>query len=203
MSMYKYGPCRYFKGTRDSRESVEFNIYYARSGNFLTTCVVNVDLLMCGIGTHPCGNGDDHRLPPEQALNVLLTVQEERRKLTEGIEVKSLKSWQESGLPYFEDYFQPGDIVEADIVDNLVNSLPPRTLRSTCTQSGEPYSSAKAENGNYYATYTTFHRVEDGKWKYDGECFAGKNENQTHGPSRLEKAITQAREAVERQRRRD
>ena len=194
MSRYSYSPFRYYKGSRDSREAVEFDIFWR--GNFLKTCVVNVDLLICGIGIHPCGNGDDYRLTPEQALNILETVREERRKLTERIEVKSLKSWYASGLPTFEDYFRPGDIVEEDIVDNLVNSVPPRTLRSDCTQAGEPYSAERDGDGKYRNTYTTFHRVEGGKWQYDGECFAGENENQNHRPSRLDEAIKKAQGAV-------
>ena len=191
------GVYRYFRGTRDSRESVEFDIF-TRNGDYKTTCAVNVDLLICGIGNHPCGNGDDCKLTPEQALDILLTVQKERRKLTDGIEVKSLKSWYESGLPTFEDYFRPGDTVEEDIVENLVNSVPPRTLRSDCTQAGEPYSIARGADGRYRDTYTTFHRIEGGLWKYDGECFSGKNENMEHGPSRLEKAIAEAQGAVAR-----
>lgn len=60
MTQYKY-----LRGSQDSREAVEFDI--TRRGQYITTCVVDVDLLLCGIKAFPCGNGDDVKLTPEPA----------------------------------------------------------------------------------------------------------------------------------------
>lgn len=187
---------RYYRGGRNSYEAIEFDV--EKAGRYETTCVVNVDLLICGIKAAPCGNGDDYKLNPEERLAILETVQEERRKLTEGIEIKTLDGWHKSGLPTFEDYAQPGDKVSQDIVDHFVNSVPPILMRRSCTQAGEAYSLAQDENDNYRNTYTTFHEVGDGEWIFDGHCFKGETENREHGPSRLEKAISEAREEAER-----
>lgn len=72
-------PYKYLRGSRDSREVVEYEI--SRRGHYITTCVVNVDLLLCGIKVFPCGNGDDVRLAPEQQVEILELVQAERRKI--------------------------------------------------------------------------------------------------------------------------
>ena len=37
-------PYKYLRGSRDSREVVEYEI--SRRGHYITTCVVNVDLLL-------------------------------------------------------------------------------------------------------------------------------------------------------------
>lgn len=186
----------YYRGSRHSREAVEFEIF--DRGQYVTTCVVNVDLLICGIKAAPCGNGDDYKLNPEERLAILELVKEERRKLTDGVEVKTVEGWQNSGLPTFEDYAQPGDTVSQDIVDHFVNSVPPILMRASCTQAGEAYSFAHDDNDRCRNTYTTFHRVGEGLWVFDGYCFKGENENREHGPSRLEAAIKEAREEAER-----
>lgn len=187
---------RYYRGSRDSYEAVEFDV--EKRGHYETTCVVNVDLLRCGIKAAPCGNGDDYKLNPEERLEILKFVQEERRKLTEGIDVKSMEGWLQSGLPTFEDYAQPGDTVTEDIVEHFVNSVPPILMRQSCTQAGEAFSIAHDDNDIYRNTYTTFHKAGEGLWIFDGYCFKGENENREHGPSRLEQAIEEAKQEVER-----
>ena len=111
--MYKY-----LRGSRDSREIVEFDI--SKRGQYITTCVVDVDLLLCGILSFPCGNGDDVTLTGQRQLDILELVQAEREKITSGIEVKTMESWYGSGLN-FDDYCFPGDTVGEDIVDYFVN----------------------------------------------------------------------------------
>lgn len=118
----------------------------------------------------------------------------ERRKLTEDVGVKTMAGWYDSGLPTFEDYAQPGDLVEQDIVDHFVNSVPPILMRESCTQAGEAYSIAMDDNGKYRETYTTFHKTAGTVWKFDGYCFKGENVNRDTQPSRLDKAIAEARE---------
>lgn len=87
----------YHRGSQNSREAVEFDI--TRRGQYITTCVVDVDLLICGIKAFPCGNGDDVKLTPEQQLAILETVQQERKRITDSYPVKTYEGWHESGLP--------------------------------------------------------------------------------------------------------
>jgi hypothetical protein len=187
---------RYYRGSRDSREVIEIDLTKG-DGTYITTCVVNVDLLLCGINSHPCGNGDDLKLDPETRLKTLQYLQEERRKLTEGVGVKDVDGWLKSGLPSFEDYCQPGDEVAEDIVDHFVNSVPPLTLRSDCTQAGETYSCELGEDGRYRNTYTTFHRIDNERWVFDGQCFRGENKNRVNRPSRVEELIREARKEAD------
>ena len=61
---------RYYRGGRDCYEAVELTVLN-RDGSYKTTCVVNVNLLLCGIQAHPCGDGDDLKLTAWQRLKVL------------------------------------------------------------------------------------------------------------------------------------
>ena len=69
----------------------------------------------------------------------------------------------------------PGCYVEEDIVDEIVNNLPPTCNRADCTQSGEPSSLETIGGGTLRATYVTFKKVADGVWEYCGKCFRGEN----------------------------
>lgn len=191
--MYKY-----LRGSRDSREIVEFDI--SKRGQYITTCVVDVDLLLCGILSFPCGNGDDVTLTGQQQLDILELAQAEREKITSGIEVKTMESWYRSGLN-FDDYCFPGDTVGEDIVDYFVNVVSPVTLRYDCMQAGEEHSCEPDGSGKYRATYTTFHRTGDGRFRFDGYCFKGENQNRvekTYSQQRFEKRLAEAREEAER-----
>lgn len=186
--MYKY-----FRGSKDSREVVEYDI--RKRGQYITTCVVDVDLLLCGIKTFPCGNGDDVKLTGKQQLDILELVAAERRKLTSGIEVKTMESWYGSGLN-FEDYCFPGDTVGEDVLDYFVNVVPPVTLRYDCVQAGEEHSCERGDDGKHRATYTTFHRTGDGRCRFDGYCFKGENKNRvekTYSQQRFEQRLAEAR----------
>lgn len=125
---------RYLRGSSDSRETVEYDII--RCGQYITTCVVDVDLLICGIKNFPCGNGDDVKLTARQQLDILEIVQDERRRITRGISAKTMDSWHRSGLS-FDEYCFPGDTVNEDIVADFINSVPPVMTFSFCTQAGE------------------------------------------------------------------
>lgn len=184
----------YLRGSRNSREAISFDI--TRRGQYITTCVVDVYLLICGIKAFPCGSGDDEKLTAQQRLEILELVQEERGKITARYPVKTYKGWQESGLPTFDEYCAPGDEVDEEMVEYFVNSVPPVLMRSACTQAGEPFSHERDEQGGYKPTYTTFHRTEGG-WRFDGYCFYGENENRYLRPSRLEERISEARREVE------
>ena len=68
---------KYYRGSKDSYEAVEGDIT-RRDGTYITTCVINVDLLLCGLTAFPCGNGEDYPLTPEQQLKVLEFIRRER-----------------------------------------------------------------------------------------------------------------------------
>ena len=183
---------KYFRGNGDRYDVVEARIT-RRDGTYIVGCFINVDLLLCGITSFRCSNGEDYPLTPEQQLKVLEFVRREREKLTDREKVKTLYGWHRSGLPTFEDYCFPGDTVSGDIVDYFVNSVPPVLMRATCTQAGEAYSIEPDEDGKHRNTYTTFHREPGGNWIFDGYCFFGSNENRVNRPSRLEKRISELR----------
>lgn len=186
---------RYLRGSQDSREAVEYDI--TRRGQYITTCVVDVELLICGIKAFPCGNGDDETLTPEQRLAILETVQAERKRITDRYPVKTLAGLRESGLRTFEEYCFPGDKVDDDMVQHFVDSVPPVLLLSFCTQAGEPFSHEEDERGAYRPTYTTFHDLGGGYWQFDGYCFYKENVNRYAHRTRLEERIEEARREVE------
>lgn len=188
MKMYQY-----YRGSKDSREVVELRV--DKRGKHITDCVVDVDLLLCGIKTFPCGNGEDLKLTAQQRVDILELVQAERKKITGGVEVKTMESWYGSGLN-FDDYCFPGDTVGEDVVDYFVNVVPPITLRSDCVQAGEEHSCERSDDGKYRATYTTFHRTGDGLCRFDGYCFKGENKNRvekTYSQQRFDQRLAEAR----------
>ena len=164
-----------------------------RDGTYITTCVINADLLLCGLTAFPCGNGEDYPLTPEQQIKVLEFIRMERKRLTDREKIKTLYGWHMSGLPTFEDYCFPGDVVSQDIVDYFVNSVSPVLMRSSCTQAGEAYSSEPDEDGKHRNTYTTLRGDPSGSWLLEGCWFFGSGEIRVNRPSRLEKRISELR----------
>lgn len=69
-----------------------------------------------------------------------------------------------------------GDLVEEEVVNTLVDMLPPACMRSDCTQLGEPSSHRTDEHGVTKSTFATFKKVADKTWEYCGDCFRGENE---------------------------
>lgn len=187
---------RYYRGSAESREKVELDEVRS-DGMYITTCVVDLDLLMCGVSVHPCGNGDDRKLGPDEQFKVLEFAQAERKKITDSYPVKTYEGWHESGLPTFEDYCKPGGTVDEEMVDYFVNSVPPVTLRSDCTQAGEAYNTEQDPNtGSFRSTYTTFSRLSPSLWRFDGYCFKGQTNNRVEGQSRLERQIEAVRKEL-------
>lgn len=76
---------------------------------------------------------------------------------------------------YGTDALAIGDLVEEEIVDDLLNCLPPACMRSDCSQLGEPYSIRIDECGIARNTYATFKQVDKETWEYCGDCFRGEN----------------------------
>lgn len=173
----------YYKGTEKSREVVAFETT-AEPLYRVTTCVVDVDLLLCGVKSFPCGSGDDVKLTLQQQRDILLLVQEEREKITHKAGPKSLADWQNSGLRTFEEYFIPGDTVTEDLVDYYITTMPPQTMWSNLVQAGEPYSHERDAKGNHRATYLTFTET-DGQWYFAGYCFSKETENKVTRKGRL------------------
>lgn len=190
---------KYYRGGRDSSEAIEFNV--EKGGQYITTCVINVYLLLAGVEVFPCGNGDDIILTPEQRLEALEYLQVERKKITDSFPVKTYEGWLSSGLHSFEEYCFPGDEVDEAVVDHFVNCVPPVTMRLSCTQAGEAYSTEPDGDGRHRNTYTTFHSIGEGRWIYDGLCFKDNNENKVDKPYtlfRLEQLIEEARREAEK-----
>ena len=74
-----------------------------------------------------------------------------------------------------------GDYVDAGVVMDAMELLPPATMSVLCAQVGEPYSHKQdPDTGKWRATYSTFKCVKggwnDGVWEYCGNCFAGETE---------------------------
>lgn len=171
----------YIRGSETSHEAVELDL---KSGD---TCVINVDHLLHGWTTFPCGSGDDYKLTAEELVEAKELVKQERRKLT-NIEVKSMADWYNSGLNRFEDFFFPGDKVAEDVVDYFINVLPPITYRGSLVQAGEEYSCEPESNepgARWRATYTTFTR-KGTQWIYAGNCFRGETVDRTRTQNKEE-----------------
>lgn len=88
------------------------------------------------------------------------------------------KFWTQKDFDYSK--VKIGDYVEQAVVDDAMACLPPASMRSDCSQLGEPYSTRfDPESGNWRSTYATFKRVSgafpNGIWQYCGHCFRGEN----------------------------
>ena len=80
-----------------------------------------------------------------------------------------------------------GDMVDAKVVWEAMNCLPPATMRMSCAQVGEPYSHREDPNtGKYRPVFDTFRCVEGtwdkGVWEYRGHCFRGETVERGHDP---------------------
>lgn len=191
MSKYKY-----LRGSFNSFEAIEFHI--TKNGQYVTTCIINVPLLLAGIKVFHCNNGEDISLSSEQQLEILEYLQAERKKITDSFSIKTYESWLQSGLSFYE-YCFPGDEVDETIVDNFVNEVPPVTLGLSCTQIGEAYSMEPDKDGRYRTTYMTFHSIGNKRWIYDGLCFKDSTENRVDKPYNLfcfEKLIEEVRSTI-------
>jgi hypothetical protein len=173
---------RYSQGCRNNAESIEFEIF--RNGIYETTCVVNVRLLLSGIRSFSCGNGDDFKLCDVTMMEVLdfLKTNRDKIKYSDSQKVKKLADWRGSGLNHNEFLYVGCEVDEA-LVDEQLNCVPPRSHKSGYVQVGEPYADALDTRGGeerYRPTYATFHKkTKNGRtfWIYAGHCFAGDDIN--------------------------
>ncbi|MBQ7818485.1 MAG: hypothetical protein IJ341_02190 [Bacteroidales bacterium] len=91
----------------------------------------------------------------------------------------TMKMWEEAGS--FDRVAVPGDTVDEEIVEEMMNNVPPLYYHSAYRQCGEPADHRKdVEHGWYAPVYTTFKKNSDGVWIYVGECFKGESEHQSN-----------------------
>lgn len=81
-----------------------------------------------------------------------------------------------------------GDLVDAAVVMDAMNCLPPACMRLNCAQIGEPYSHRFDDvSGQFRPTFTTFRCVEGdfgtGVWEYRGHCFFNETTERGKDPA--------------------
>lgn len=69
---------------------------------------------------------------------------------------------------------ETGDLVDSDIVDLIINCLPPACMRSDCTQLGEP-TDHRMDGDTLKPVFATFRKIEGNIWEFCGFCFQGEN----------------------------
>lgn len=187
---------KYYKGNEKTNEIVEVEIY--KHGQYYTTCVINVYLLISDVKIFPCGTGDDYELKSEELVQVLEFIQKQREAIIFRYPVKSVKNWEESGLPTFRDYCKPGDIVDKDIVDYFMSCYPPLSMSSSYVQCGEPCTNEMDDNNKYRLTYVTFVRISSSQWRFVGYCFEGETTNRAEVKTSLELYIEKVKQGLKR-----
>ena len=119
----------------------------------------------------------DRELSPGEVVAYELTPHTEEIRLRE---YKPFKGWGdfegEDGKTSYEYYAKPGDIVDRETYDYFLDILPPVVMKRGYFQVGEPYSTAKAEDGTWKETWATFVKEGD-KYYYLGHCFAGERKH--------------------------
>ena len=187
---------RYIQGSATTREAVAL-FEKTDQGEHKKICNIDVDLLTCGISTYAYGDGHSLKLSPELQLKMLEFVQNMRKAILSAYPVKTYKGWKESGFPTFQDYCVPGDTVDMEMVDYFVNSVPPVTLRSDCTQAGEAYDmQPDPETGHWMNTYITFSNVGGSLWRFKGYCFLGSTINRSTRKNRIVAQIEALRREI-------
>jgi hypothetical protein len=85
--------------------------------------------------------------------------------------VHAREDWKTS----IQDDFYIGALIDEEIVNDLMNVVPPRTLNADMVQMGEVYSHILV-NDKVMRTFFTVARTEQG-WVYCGICLPGKIQN--------------------------
>lgn len=76
------------------------------------------------------------------------------------------------------DILKVGCLVDGEIVWELIECVPPRSMSPMCMQCGEPHSTRlDEETGKYRQTYSTFKKEPgtENLYRYCGHCFGGEN----------------------------
>lgn len=183
---YAFDRMIYHKGGRAARERICIPVV-DRSGAMTTYLDIPVIFIEAGVVYCKFDDGSDIFLSNNQ-LAIIANEVERLRAEAAGTGTKTLEKWFESGLPTAEDYLEPGDEVDADLIGYFLDVLPPRTNRAGLLQVGGEISTAKNIDGRWLPTYMTFKR-QDGTWRYVGRCFAGSAEPVQKYQSSLERMM--------------
>lgn len=165
---YVFDRILYHRGGRAARERICIPVV-DRSGATTTYLDLPVTLLEAGVVYLRLDDGSDIFLSNTQMALIANEVERQRAECA-GTGLKTLGKWFESGLPTAEDYLEPGDEVDEDLIGYFLDVLPPRTNRAGLLQVGGEISTAKDANGHWRPTYLTFKR-QGGTWRYAGRCF--------------------------------
>lgn len=165
---YAFDRILYHKGGRAARERICIPVI-DRSGAVTTYLDLPVLFLEANAVYLHLDDGSDVFLSDTQMLLIANEVERLRAEAA-GTGLKTLEKWFESGLPTAEDYLEPGDEVDADLIGYFLDVLPPRTNRAGLLQVGGEISTAKDANGHWRPTYLTFKR-QGSTWRYAGRCF--------------------------------
>jgi len=183
-----YENFNYIRGTPSGAESVEFDIR-SQSGEYITTCVVNVNRFLNGIKTHPCGDGDDLRLGKTTDATVLKTLREGRSGIKYSGLLKTFDAWNGSGLSLF-DFLAVGDKVDDALVEEQRDCVPPHRVMRGYMQAGEAFRHIPDGLGDNHPTYTTFTKMNGSTtWTFVGYCFSGEAINRVQDNGIVLKAV--------------
>lgn len=183
---YAFDRMLYHRGGRAARERICIPVV-DRGGAVTTYLDLPVTLLEAGVAYLRLDDGCDVFLSDTQ-MAIFSNEVERKRAEAAGTGPKTLGKWFESGLPTAEDYLEPGDEVDEDLIDYFLDVLPPRTNRAGLLQAGGEISTAKDIDGCWLPTYLTFKR-QGGTWRYAGRCFAGSAEPVQKYQSSLERMM--------------
>lgn len=96
--------------------------------------------------------------------------------------IKTLEGWHEAAEKStdpnqysWDDYAQPGDLVDEEVFIYFLNILPPRSLERGYLQVGEPHNYRfNPRFGKHRPTFATFMIAGPGVYRYCGNCFVGE-----------------------------
>ena len=131
---YAFDRILYHRGGRAARERICIPVV-DRSGAVTTYLDLPVTLLEAGVVYLRLDDGSDIFLSNTQMALIANEVERQRAECA-GTGLKTLGKWFESGLPTAEDYLEPGDKVDEDLIGYFLDVLPPRTNRAGLLQVG-------------------------------------------------------------------
>ena len=137
---------------------------------------VDIESFLSHLLTFPNQHKNPVKLNPGQIYAVLQCFIHESNLCRNFGNHKTVNEWPTSGMPNFDWYAKPGDIVDEAIYENFLNILPPAAMSYGYLQVGEALDHIPDGNGNWKPTFMTFAQ-EDKEWHYIGHCFLRETEN--------------------------